>query len=110
MTREVPQLRGPERIRRIPGLKAARPDYDPDSPTVATPDADTRPEHPDARDANPDGATANSEPEAKSVMLVQRVLKADIKYLLSKFYLYYSMLPAREGLRDELTNRAGYER
>ena len=39
-------------------------------------------------------------------MLVQRVLKADIKYLLSKFYLYYSMLPAREGLRDELTNRA----
>ena len=76
------------------------------APTVATPDADTRPEHPDARDANPDGATANSEPEAKSVMLVQRVLKADIKYLLSKFYLYYSMLPAREGLRDELTNRA----
>ena len=39
-------------------------------------------------------------------MLVHRDLKADIKYLLSKFYLYYSMLPAREGLRDELTNRA----
>ncbi len=58
--------------------------------------------------AGPDsGATAvNSEAASKSVMLVERVLKADIKYLLSKFYLYYSMLPVREGLRDELTNRA----
>src|ERR1700686_2299602 len=34
------------------------------------------------------------------------LLRADIKYLLSKFYLYYAMLPVREGLRDELTKRA----
>lgn len=30
-------------------------------------------------------------------------LRADIGYLLSKFYLYYSMLPVREKLRDFLT-------
>jgi len=34
------------------------------------------------------------------------LLRADIKYLLGKFYLYYAMLPVREGLRDELTKRA----
>ena len=38
--------------------------------------------------------------------LVQRILRADIRYLLSKFYLYYAMLPMREGLREQLTNRA----
>lgn len=34
------------------------------------------------------------------------LLRADIKYLLGKFYLYYAMLPVREGLRDDLTKRA----
>lgn len=34
------------------------------------------------------------------------VLRADIRYLLSQFYLYYSMMPLREGLREELTRRA----
>jgi hypothetical protein len=34
------------------------------------------------------------------------LLRADIKYLLSKFYLYYAMLPVRESLRDELTRNA----
>jgi hypothetical protein len=34
------------------------------------------------------------------------LLRADIKYLLSKFYLYYAILPAREGLRDDLTKKA----
>jgi hypothetical protein len=43
---------------------------------------------------------------SRSVMLVQRVLRADIKYLLSKFYLYYAMLPMRESLREQLTARA----
>ena len=47
------------------------------------------------------------DPDAsKSVMLIQRVLRADIKYLLSKFYLYYAMLPMREKVRDDLTHRA----
>lgn len=36
----------------------------------------------------------------------EQELRADIKYLLSKFYLYYSILPVREGLRDQLTLRA----
>jgi nitrate reductase NapE component len=36
----------------------------------------------------------------------EQELRADIKYLLSKFYLYYSILPVREGLRDQLTMRA----
>lgn len=34
------------------------------------------------------------------------LLRADIKYLISKFYLYYAMLPVRETLRDELTRNA----
>jgi hypothetical protein len=89
------------------------------SPTLATPKSGAQPETPGAAAPNPDpetekpgasnsgATTANSVAEdSKSVMLVQRVLKADIKYLLSKFYLYYSMLPMREGLRDDLTNRA----
>jgi hypothetical protein len=38
--------------------------------------------------------------------IVQRILRADIRYLLSKFYLYYAMLPMREGLREQLTKRA----
>lgn len=38
--------------------------------------------------------------------IVQRILRADIRYLLSKFYLYYAMLPMREGVREQLTNRA----
>ena len=57
--------------------------------------------------ATSDETTAKANGDVpKSLLLVQRVLRADIKYLLSKFYLYYSMLPVREGLRDELTNRA----
>jgi Ca2+/Na+ antiporter len=34
------------------------------------------------------------------------VLRADIRYLLSQFYLHYSLMPLREGLRDDLTRRA----
>lgn len=41
-----------------------------------------------------------------SERIVKRVLRADIRYLLSKFYLYYAMLPMRENLRDQLTSRA----
>jgi hypothetical protein len=37
---------------------------------------------------------------------VQRLLRADIRYLLNKFYLYYAMLPLRECLRDQLTSQA----
>lgn len=36
----------------------------------------------------------------------EQELRADIQYLLSKFYLYYSILPVREGLRDEMTRKA----
>jgi hypothetical protein len=45
-------------------------------------------------------------PGAAEVEIVQRILRADIRYLLSKFYLYYAMLPMREGLREQLTKRA----
>ena len=37
---------------------------------------------------------------------VQRLLRADIRYLLNKVYLYYAMLPLRECLRDQLTSQA----
>lgn len=37
---------------------------------------------------------------------VMRLLRADIGYLLNKFYLYYAMLPLRECFRDQLTTQA----
>lgn len=45
-------------------------------------------------------------PAGAEVEIVQRILRADIRYLLGKFYLYYAMLPMREGLRERLTRRA----
>lgn len=47
----------------------------------------------------------NAQPPKPDV-IVERQLRADIKYLLSKFYLYYALLPVREGLRDDLTKKA----
>jgi len=47
-------------------------------------------------DANP--------PQPK--VIIERALRADLEYLLSKVYLYYAILPVRERLRDWLTNRA----
>ena len=49
------------------------------------------------------------EPEQQALQnteIVQRLLRADIRYLLNKFYLYYAMLPLRECLRDQLTSQA----
>ncbi|MDQ3802931.1 MAG: hypothetical protein M3416_03645 [Acidobacteriota bacterium] len=40
------------------------------------------------------------------VSVASDVLRADIRYLLGQFYLHYSLMPLREGLRDELTRRA----
>lgn len=42
----------------------------------------------------------------KADVLIERELRADIKYLLNKVYLYYALLPMREGLRDQMTKRA----
>ena len=53
--------------------------------------------------AAPANAAAGLPPSAE---IIQRVLRADIRYLLSKFYIYYAMLPMREGLREQLTTRA----
>ena len=58
---------------------------------------------------SPPAETPAAEPGivgAAELEIVQRILRADIRYLLSKFYLYYAMLPMREGLREQLTNRA----
>lgn len=43
---------------------------------------------------------------AKPGEIIERELRADIKYLLSKFYLYYALLPVREAVRDNLTKKA----
>ena len=52
-------------------------------------------------------AESSHEPDLpQSMAIVQRLLRADIRYLLSKFYLYYAMLPMRESLREQLTDRA----
>jgi hypothetical protein len=47
----------------------------------------------------------NAEPPEPNV-IVETALRADLEYLLSKFFLYYATLPERERLRDELTKRA----
>jgi hypothetical protein len=60
---------------------------------------------PDGLPARP-GPPAQPNPMPQSAELVQRVLRADIRYLLSKFYLYYAMLPMRETYREDLTKRA----
>jgi len=46
------------------------------------------------------------EPTESDTENVQRLLRADIRYLLNKVYLYYAMLPLRECLRDQLTSQA----
>lgn len=77
-------------------------------PDTRTPEAATKASTFAPSSASPETvepAEAEAEP-SKSVMLIQRVLRADIKYLLSKFYLYYTMLPMRENLREQLTSRA----
>src|SRR2546430_3751481 len=56
-----------------------------------------------------DLGTIQVDPDAqppKPNVLVERELRADIKYLLSKFYLYYALMPVREALRDDLTKKA----
>jgi hypothetical protein len=56
-----------------------------------------------------DLGTVQIDPDAqppKPGAIVERQLRADIKYLLSKFYLYYALLPVREALRDDLTKKA----
>lgn len=84
---------------------------------IAPKQQDTAKVDKEAREISPAPATNVTEAEGASspaqqaeasrpVMLVQRVLRADIKYLLSKFYLYYAMLPMRENLREQLTSRA----
>ena len=47
----------------------------------------------------------DAQPPEPSV-IIERALRADITYLLSKFYLYYALLPLRESLRDKLTKNA----
>lgn len=55
----------------------------------------------------PRAANAQSESDeiSRSAEIVTRVLRADIRYLLSKFYLYYAMLPMQEQLRQQLARR-----
>jgi hypothetical protein len=56
----------------------------------------------------PDLATLQLEGIKKDdqALIANEVLRADIRYLLGQFYLYYSLMPLREQLRDELTRRA----
>jgi len=56
-----------------------------------------------------DLGTIQIDPDAdppKPNVIIERELRADIKYLLSKFYLYYALMPVREALRDDLTKKA----
>jgi hypothetical protein len=57
----------------------------------------------------PDLAGIQVAPEAEPPqpeVIIELALRADIRYLLSKVYLYYALLPVRESLREQLTWRA----
>ena len=60
----------------------------------------------DAAQPNAPPPPADGQEMSDSAKKVLRVLRADTRYLLSKFYLYYAMLPMRENLREQLTSRA----
>jgi hypothetical protein len=55
---------------------------------------------------DPAAPSGQRDPRPQSADIIQCVLRADIRYLLSKFYLYYTMLPMREHYREDLTKRA----
>ena len=52
-----------------------------------------------------ENAQPGSDEKLTSVEIVTRLLQADIRYLLSKFYLYYAMLPMQESLREQLAGK-----
>ena len=80
---------------------AAAP-VDPNAAALSDPNAPP-PVNPNAPAPNISKAAAEL---SASGDIIQRVLRADIRYLLNKFYLYYAMLPMRERLREDLTHRA----
>jgi hypothetical protein len=73
----------------------------PDAEPMALPPAPGEPPPQPTPPAHPE-----PNPLPESAEIIQRVLRADIRYLLGKFYLYYAMLPIRENVRDDLTDRA----
>ena len=49
---------------------------------------------------------APNEDPPQPEQIIERSLRADIKYLLDKIYMYYALLPMREKLREKLTGKA----
>lgn len=76
------------------------------APNTQPPDSAQPAPSPAGLPAQPSPEKAPGEELSQSSEIVQRVLRADIRYLLSKFYLYYAMLPMRENLRERLTAKA----
>lgn len=98
------------RYRSIAGQKeydeylASKP---PDLTTILIAPTNNAPADQNGGNGDPQPAPDPQQPQLpQSMQIIQRVLRADIRYLLSKFYLYYAMLPVREGLREDLTRRA----
>ena len=49
---------------------------------------------------------APNEDPPQPEQIIERSVRADIKYLLDKIYMYYALLPMREKLRERLTAKA----
>lgn len=56
--------------------------------------------------SSPPALPANPLGSATTLEGLRQNLRADVRYLLGQFYLYYALLPYREGLREEMTRRA----
>lgn len=50
--------------------------------------------------------TDNHDAEPGAPVMTVETLRADVRYLLKQIYLYYALLPYREGVREVLTKRA----
>ena len=90
----------------VPGTQPAAPDQPHNGLALAPPPPGPpdQPPPPAPPDQPPPPAPPALVPQPPDI--IQKVLRADIRYLLSKFYLYYAMLPERECYREELTTRA----
>jgi hypothetical protein len=55
---------------------------------------------------SPPALPANPLGPATTLEGLRQNLRADVRYLLGQFYLYYALLPYRDGLREEMTRQA----
>ncbi|HEX8118542.1 MAG TPA: hypothetical protein VF521_14800, partial [Pyrinomonadaceae bacterium] len=80
---------------------AGKPDAAADSSTVTSPPTIDSPPI-----TSPPITSPPEVPASAAGAVTAEALRADLRYLLGQVYLYYALLPYREGFREEITRRA----